>query len=171
MTKTEIVNKSNTYKSKVNDCESKINKCSHSIDTFGKFKAYLENSLSKVKQHKKFTLTFLCCCSAFAAISVFISIPVAIVLLVGSIVSLERFVFFTKVTSKFEHCVEYLSNVVEKLTSKQSKYLSERDFALEEIIKLEKAIPEVITYLDEINALEENKTEDLVDNTLDVCGI
>ncbi|MBQ9795940.1 MAG: hypothetical protein IJW36_03185, partial [Clostridia bacterium] len=74
----------------------------------------------------------------------------------------ERFLFFTRVTKKFEHCISFLNNVITNLTTKQSNFVAERAYALEEIMKLEKEMPEVITFLnkstpiieEEINVLE-----------------
>ena len=113
MTKTEITDKSNSYKTNLIHYELKISKYNNSIDTFSKFKAYLENSLSKVKEHKKHSLIFSIICSAFAAMTVFLSWPIAIIIMGFAVGAFERLIFFTRAENKFEHCINYLSDLLE----------------------------------------------------------
>lgn len=159
MTQSEITKKSNLYKNELNKCKIHIDNYGQSINAFSKFKSYLSISKDKAKKHKKLALIHACICIGFTLFCSFVSLPIAFILLVASIALIERFAFFSKVFKKFENCVNYLSKIITNLTNKQFDYVIQRDYALEEIIKLENMVPEVISqYLEpnENSKLEEN---------------
>ena len=165
MTQAEITNKSNLYKMKLSDCDKHIDGYYHSIDSFQKFKNYLEKSNKRAKKMQRISLISSCLFGVLALATVFSCVPIGIAFVIVSAVSLERFVFFEKVTKKFSHCINYLSRVIRNLSSKKSDYMLQREFALGEIIKLEKTIPETISsYL-------ENECSNLIEEDLEVCGL
>ena len=165
MTQLEITNKSNSYKRKLNKCNQHIDNYGQSISSFSKFKNYLTQSNLKAKKHKKIALTYACVSTALALIFIFVSWPVSIGLLVASIASFERFAFFTKVSKKFQHCIDYLSNVISNLSTKQFNYETQRDCAYEEIIKLENTLPDVIV------KYFESKNDQNIEDNLDICSL
>lgn len=165
MTQAEITTKSNLYKTKLIDCENHIDGYDQSINSFQKFKNYLEKSNEKAQKMKILSLFFSCTFGALAIATIFSCLPVGLAFIFASLVSLERLAFFAKVTRKFNHCITYLTRVITNLSTKQSDYMLQKEYALSEIIKLEKTIPETISsYL-------ENNRNSIIEEDLEVCGL
>ena len=145
MTQQEITNQSNLHKFEYNKCKQHVEDFNKTISSFVDFHNYLNNSKSKVKKACLNTLIISSVGLSLTILFSFLNIPIALTLLIGSILVFERCIFFNKILKKFDHCVSYLSKLISNLSTKQLDYANKRDLELEEIIKLENTTPEEIS--------------------------
>ena len=159
MTQEEIINQSNSRKFEYNKCIQQLEEFDKSINTFVDFHNYLSNSKKKVKKICLSTLIVGITSALLTLVFSFISLPVAILMSITSIIVFNRCIFFNKILKKFDHCVSYLSKLITNLTTKQLDCSSKKELAMEEIIKLENTTPKEISKfiaLEERPKLEEN---------------
>ena len=145
MTQKEITNQSNLHKFEYNKRKQQVEDFDKIIDSFADFHNYLNNSKCKVKKLCLNTLIISSVGLSLTILFSFLNIPVALTLLIGSIIVFERCIFFNKILKKFDHCVSYLSKMITNLSTQQLDAANKRDLEMEEIIKLENTTPEEIS--------------------------
>lgn len=144
MNKHEIFEKSNLYKRKYNKLEKNASDCKRSLYLFDKYKKFFSIKEKETKSFKKKLLTLGVVLSPLALLSIFISYFAAIPFVVGAVVIWERFFFFKKISKKFSHCHEILSNITNNLSQKETNFQNEKTLTMAKIIELENAIPEEV---------------------------
>lgn len=164
MTKEEINNKKNTYKYELNDCTLNIDKFNCSINSCNKLKKYFK---AKTPEKQKLSNSFLTVGIASLIVSIFciFTTPfIATIFLATSFVSFERHFFFKNVTKKFKHCTNFFSKMVNRLNNKKLYYINQKEFALEQIYKLENEIPDEI--IETLAMIENDEISELADNAI-----
>lgn len=159
MTQKEITNQSNLHKFEYNKCTQYVEDFDKAINSFVDFHNYLSNSKNKVKKICLSTLIVGISSLLLSLIFSFVSLPVAILMSITSIIVFSRCIFFNKILKKFNRCVTYLSKLINNLSTQQLDAVHKRDLEMEEIIKLENTTPNEISKqiaLEERPKLEEN---------------
>ena len=172
MTKEEINNKKNSYKYELNDCNANIDKYQNSINSFDKLKKYFVAKTPEKQKLSKSCLAFGLITLLSAILYIFTVPLIGTILLATSIVCFERHFFFRTVTKKFKKCTSFFSKVIDKLTDKKSKCVNQKEFALEQISKLENEIPDEI--IETLAMIEDEQlvklTEDLIFETQSITN-
>ncbi len=165
MTKGEITNKQNIYKTELNECNTHIENYNQSISAFSTLKKIINNGKNKVLKLQKGTLVSALTCTILGILGSFFLSPAYVILVFGSAFFIERFIYFKKIGKKFERSSNCLAKIVNGLTLKKEAYLYKKETALAAIIQLENEIPDVVSFVEE-DLKEENLTTNFEEEVL-----
>ncbi|MBO5954509.1 MAG: hypothetical protein J6Q13_00900 [Clostridia bacterium] len=155
MTEAEILYKSNSYKAQLNECSIQASKCESALNSFQTFRNYFNEKENKSKKFQNRFFVSSLICLPLSIVSMFFSLPLAIICLMISVVCCERFIFFKKITHKFKHCHDFFEDIVKNLSNKHFNFKTQKEEILAHLIELEHTIPEKI--IESIALMNEEK--------------
>ena len=152
MTKSEIVEKVNSYKTEYNIYNYNVDQYHKTLSFFSRYKQYFSTRATKTKTLKSrlfiSAIISLFCCIGILTFSPLVAIPVGIF----SVLFIERFLFYYSVNKKFQRCADIFEKLEKKAQQKEHICLNKKEDIMSHIIALEKEIPEDVK--ETINMIE-----------------
>ena len=159
MTKSEIIEKANSYKKEYNIQNFNVGKYQQTLNFLNRYKNFFSVRAKKTSSLKNALLITGLVSSVGAGLLLLSSLLASFPLLITSIIVLERFFFFNSVNKKFNKCTNYFENLTKKISEKEIDCINQQHQIMSQIIALENEIPDDIK--ETLIMLEETENFDI----------
>ena len=136
MTKYDLSTELNNYKTEYNKYSQKVDDYSNAIKSFQEYQHYFSSRATKCKNKKNIYSTLLAISLPVSILLALFSFPLATIVFALTVGFTERTMFYNKIFKKFDHCSNYMQNIVTNLTNKQNTYIENKNLTMDKIIAI-----------------------------------